>query len=156
MCHMSYVTCHVSRVTCHMSLVTNDSGHSHRQSPSNSPINHSRLIHSRVAPKTWKRWKTQKISKTERNPKLCHHSKKLAIRPLTRTFFYLRKCFFSLSQTDRLTDIANNRLNRPKGQFCELKKKISCDTWHVSRYVWNLTLDMWPWTSVMWWGVNSL
>ena len=42
MCHMSQVTCHMSHVLCHPPPVTNDN--SHRPSPADSSIIHSRLV----------------------------------------------------------------------------------------------------------------
>ena len=42
MCHMSQVTCHMSHVTYHFPHVTN--ANSHRPSPADSPIIHSRLV----------------------------------------------------------------------------------------------------------------
>ena len=41
-CYMSHVTCHLPSVTCHLPPVTN--ANSHRPSPADSPIIHSRLV----------------------------------------------------------------------------------------------------------------
>ena len=60
---MSHVMCNVSCVMCHVSVVTNDNDQSHRPSSSNSSIIHSRRMHSRVAPKTRKCYKGEKLSK---------------------------------------------------------------------------------------------
>ena len=41
-CRMWHVTCHITHVTCHLPPLTN--ANSHRPSPADSPIIHSRLV----------------------------------------------------------------------------------------------------------------
>ena len=92
-----------------------DNSHSNRPSPVNSPIIHSRLGNSRVAPITQKVEKHKKSSKQKRKnkKKMCHCRPKLAILSSTRSFFDLRKWVFHYGKdrhTDRhgdsLTDLA--------------------------------------------------
>ena len=128
MCHVSLVTCHVSHVTCYMSLVTNNNGHSHRPSPSNSPIIHSRLIHNRVALKTRKKLKNAKNHWNRRN-KYCTTAggnKRYALWP---ELFRPREVGFPRGH--KRTDRSTLWPNRPKGL-------IRWKCWKGSREISNI------------------
>ena len=103
-CKVLHVMCPVSPFTCHLSLTPTATA-THPPA-ANSPIIHSTLAHSRLAPKTQKKLKTHKIIETEEEEKIVSLPTNISNTPFDQRS--TRPPEVSVSRWHRQTDTYNH------------------------------------------------